>query len=105
MSNMVPTVYVVDDDPSFCRAVERLLLGLGYRAEAYAVPGEFMAHWRPDDPGCVILDLRMPELPGLEVQRLVSASEPAHARDLRERRRPTWRAASRRCGAAPRTSC
>jgi FixJ family two-component response regulator len=74
MSNMVPTVYVVDDDSSFCRAVERLLLGLGYQAEAYAIPGEFMAHWRPEDPGCVILDLRMPELPGLEVQRLVSAS-------------------------------
>jgi FixJ family two-component response regulator len=71
---MVPTVYIVDDDPSFCRAVERLLLGLGYRVEAYAVPAEFVAHWRPEDPGCVILDLRMPELPGLEVQRLVSAS-------------------------------
>ena len=76
MSNMVPTVYVVDDDPSFCRAVERLLVGLGYRVEAYSVPADFMARWRPEDPGCVILDLRMPELPGLEVQRLVSASGP-----------------------------
>jgi FixJ family two-component response regulator len=76
MSIMVPTVYVVDDDLSFCRAVERLLVGLGYRVEAYAVPAEFMACWRPEDPGCVILDLRMPELPGLEVQRLVSASGP-----------------------------
>ena len=72
MSNMAPTVYVVDDDLSFCRAVERLLVGLGYRVEAYGAPAEFMARWRPEDPGCVILDLRMPELPGLEVQRLVS---------------------------------
>jgi FixJ family two-component response regulator len=76
MSNMVPTVYLVDDDLSFCRAVERLLVGLGYQVEAYAVPAEFMARWRPEDPGCVILDLRMPDLPGLEVQRLVSASGP-----------------------------
>jgi FixJ family two-component response regulator len=74
MSSMVPTVYVVDDDPSFCRAMERLLLGLGYQVEAYAAPAEFVARWRPEDPGCVILDLRMPELPGLEVQRVVSAS-------------------------------
>jgi FixJ family two-component response regulator len=74
MSSMVPTIYIVDDDASFCRAVERLLVGLGYRVEAYAVPAEFVARWRPEDPGCVILDLRMPELPGLEVQRLVSAS-------------------------------
>ena len=74
MPNMVPTVYVVDDDRSFCRAVERLLVGFGYRVEAYSAPAEFVARWRPDDPGCVILDLRMPELPGLEVQRLVSSS-------------------------------
>jgi FixJ family two-component response regulator len=76
MPNMVPTVYVVDDDPSFCRAVERLLVGLGYRVETYSAPAEFIARWRPEDPGCAILDLRMPELPGLEVQRLVSSSGP-----------------------------
>ena len=74
MSNTVPTVYVVDDDVSFCRAMERLLAALGYRVEAYAVPAEFMAHWRAEDPGCVILDLRMPDMPGLEVQRLLSTS-------------------------------
>jgi FixJ family two-component response regulator len=73
---MVPTVYVVDDDLSFCRAVERLLVALGYRVEAYSAPAEFVARWRPEDPGCVILDLRMPELPGLEVQRLVSSAGP-----------------------------
>lgn len=77
MPNMVPTVYVVDDDRSFCRALERLLLAFGYRVEAYAEPAEFVARWRPEDPGCVILDLRMPELPGLEVQRLVSSSDPS----------------------------
>ena len=74
MSSMAPTIYIVDDDLSFCRAVERLLVGHGYRVEAYAAPAEFMARWRPEDPGCVILDLRMPELPGLEVQRLVSSA-------------------------------
>jgi FixJ family two-component response regulator len=74
MPNMLPTIYVVDDDASFCRAVERLLQALGHRVEANASPAEFVGRWRPEEPGCVILDLRMPELPGLEVQRLVSAS-------------------------------
>ncbi|HEY9508109.1 MAG TPA: response regulator [Gemmatimonadales bacterium] len=76
MPDMVPTIYVVDDDVSFCRAVERLLQALGHRVEAYSSPAAFVSRWRPEDPGCVILDLRMPELPGLEVQRLVSASGP-----------------------------
>ena len=51
MSNMVPTVYVVDDDSSFCRAVERLLLGLGYQAEAYAVPASSWPTGGPTSPG------------------------------------------------------
>ena len=71
---MMPTVFVVDDDPSFCRAVERLLGGFGYRVETYASPTEFVSRWRPDKPGCLVLDMRMPDLPGLEVQRLVAAT-------------------------------
>jgi len=73
---MTPTVFVVDDDSSFCRAVERLLSSFDYRVEAFASPTEFVKQWRPDAPGCAVLDMRMPELPGLEVQRLLSASSP-----------------------------
>jgi FixJ family two-component response regulator len=70
-ATMTPTVFVVDDDPSFCRAVERLLRVYGYRVEAYSSPTEFVRRWQPEKPGCVLLDMRMPDLPGLEVQRLL----------------------------------
>ena len=74
METMTATVFIVDDDPSFCRAVERLLRSYGYRAEAYTSPTEFMNRWRPEQPGCLVLDMRMPDLPGLEVQRRVTSS-------------------------------
>ena len=74
MPDMTPTVFVVDDDASFCRAVERLLNSFGHRVETFASPTEFVNRLRPEEPGCVLLDMRMPELPGLEVQRLVTAS-------------------------------
>src|SRR5262245_40460672 len=74
MPDMTPTVFVVDDDASFCRAVERLLHSFGHRVETFASPMEFIARARPDEPGCVILDMRMPELPGIEVQRMVTAA-------------------------------
>jgi FixJ family two-component response regulator len=76
MQPSLPTVFVVDDDPSFCRAVERLLRSYGHRVEAYHSPTEFIARWRPEHPGCLLLDMSMPELPGLEVQRLVGAANP-----------------------------
>ena len=41
-----PTIFVIDDDPSFCRAMERLLRAVGYPVEAYASPTEFMRHRR-----------------------------------------------------------
>jgi FixJ family two-component response regulator len=75
MEDIVPTIFVVDDDQSFCRAVERLLQMYGYRVEAYASPTEFISRWRADQPGCLVLDMRLPDIPGLEVQRLLSASD------------------------------
>jgi FixJ family two-component response regulator len=74
METVTPKVFIVDDDPSFCRAVERLLRSFGYRAEAYTSPTEFISRWRPEQPGCLVLDMRMPDLPGLEVQRRVTSS-------------------------------
>jgi FixJ family two-component response regulator len=74
MEATTPTVFVVDDDPSFCRALERLLRAFGHRVEAYASPTEFIARWEPDRPGCLLLDMSMPELPGLEVQRLMAGA-------------------------------
>jgi FixJ family two-component response regulator len=68
MAESVPFVAVVDDEPSFCRAVGRLLRGAGYRVEELASAEEFLAYRRPDTPGCLVLDLQMPGLDGLELQ-------------------------------------
>ena len=77
MPAIVQTVFILDDDVSFCRALERLLRGLGYRVQAFQSAFEFFAHWNPDEAGCLLLDLRMPDLNGLEVQRRLAGLEPA----------------------------
>jgi FixJ family two-component response regulator len=64
-----PLVFVVDDDPSVRKALGRLLRSAGLRAETFASAEEFLAWERPDAPGCVVLDVQMPGLNGLELQR------------------------------------
>ena len=76
MPTIVQTVFILDDDVSFCRALERLLRGMGYRVKAFQSAFEFFAHWNPDEAGCLLLDLRMPDLNGLEVQRRLAGLEP-----------------------------
>jgi two-component system, LuxR family, response regulator FixJ len=63
-----PIVYVVDDDDGMRRALTLLLSTVGYATEAYARPSEFLAHFKPDEPGCLVLDIRMPGMSGLELQ-------------------------------------
>src|ERR1035441_1148359 len=64
-----PIVYVVDDDDGMRRALSLLLSTVGYETAAFARPSEFLAHFSPDDPGCLVLDIRMPEISGLKVQQ------------------------------------
>lgn len=64
---MNPTVFVVDDDASVLSAVGRLIRSAGRNVETFASPHEFFERARPDEPGCVVLDLRMPEMDGLEL--------------------------------------
>ena len=66
MSN--PLVLVVDDDPSARRGMARLLEAAGYRVEALAAPSEYMRRPSQEGPGCLVLDLRMPGMSGLELQ-------------------------------------
>lgn len=63
-----PAVYVVDDDPAIRRSLERLLDAAGFRVASYATPKAFLGVADDLSLGCVLLDLRMPEMDGFEVQ-------------------------------------
>jgi len=62
------TVHVVDDDESFLMAMSRLLRASGFSSRTYSSAREFLAECRLDEPGCVVVDLRMPDLGGLDLQ-------------------------------------
>jgi len=69
MGHEGPTVFIVDDDPSVLRSLQRLLRAAGWASETYASAAEFLRTRDPAATGCVILDLAMPDVDGLEVQR------------------------------------
>jgi two-component system, LuxR family, response regulator FixJ len=64
-----PTVYVVDDDDGMRRALDTLLSTVGYKTAVFSRPSEFLANFKSDSPGCLVLDIRMPDMSGLEVQQ------------------------------------
>jgi FixJ family two-component response regulator len=61
-------VYIIDDDESMRAALDSLLRSVGLGTRAYSSIGEFLAAQRPDAPGCLILDVRMPGISGLDFQ-------------------------------------
>src|SRR5450432_3708196 len=65
----VPTIYVVDDDDGMRRALDALLSTVGYKTAVFSRPSEFLANFKADSPGCLVLDIRMPDMSGLEVQQ------------------------------------
>jgi two-component system, LuxR family, response regulator FixJ len=64
-----PTVYVVDDDDGMRRALDTLLSTVGYKTAVFSRPSEFLADFKVDSPGCLVLDIRMPDMSGLELQQ------------------------------------
>jgi FixJ family two-component response regulator len=66
--NPEPRVFVVDDDRPLLAAIERVLSSSGYQVETFTSPAFFMEQLPYDGPACLVLDLRMPELSGLDVQ-------------------------------------
>jgi FixJ family two-component response regulator len=69
MSSEAPVVFVVDDDGSMREALRNLLRSVGLRVETFNTAQEFLASTRPDSPGCLVLDVRLPGLSGLDLQR------------------------------------
>jgi FixJ family two-component response regulator len=67
-SNDLPVVYVVDDDPSVRTALERLFTSVRLAVETFNSAQEFLEHERDDAPGCLVLDVRLPGLSGLDLQ-------------------------------------
>ena len=63
------TVYIVDDDDGMRRALTLLMSTVGYHAVAFARPTDFLSKFDPNQPGCLVLDERMPEMSGLEVKQ------------------------------------
>ena len=65
----VPTVFVIDDDRGMRRAVQDLVESVGLHAESFATAQEFLIKKRTSDPSCLVLDVRLPQMSGLDFQR------------------------------------
>ena len=68
-------VFVVDDDASMRGAVSNLIRSVGFQVEAFTSAQEFLASTRPDTPCCLILDVRLPQVSGLDIQAELTKAE------------------------------
>ena len=68
------TVFIVDDDPDVCRAVGRLVRGAGYEVREFNSARDFLVAHESEPPGCLLLDLSMPDVDGLQLQQSLAAS-------------------------------
>lgn len=69
---MTPLVHIVDDDAPLCAALGRLFRSVGIASEAHGSVAEFLEGWDAERTTCVLVDVRLPGLSGLELQRLLS---------------------------------
>lgn len=76
MLEAVPMVFVVDDDVSVRESLELLIRYEGWRAEIFTSAQEFLSHPRISSPGCLVLDVSLPDLNGLELQKRVAIERP-----------------------------
>jgi FixJ family two-component response regulator len=68
-SATAPTVFIVDDDRGMRQAIQDLVESVGLRAEAYATGQEFLRRQLTSHPSCLVLDVRLPQMSGLDLQR------------------------------------
>jgi FixJ family two-component response regulator len=64
-----PTVFVIDDDPQVRAAIQGMLKSVGLRSETFGTAKEFLDGKRSDGPSCLVLDVRLPGVSGLDLQR------------------------------------
>jgi FixJ family two-component response regulator len=69
--NCDPNIFVVDDDETLCRSLRWLLESLQLNVQTYASAREFLLNYDPVQPGCLVLDVRMPEISGLQLQAIL----------------------------------
>src|SRR5262245_43758983 len=74
-TNLKPLIAVVDDDSSLRESTQLLLRSAGYRAEVFASAREFLDSPRIEETACLILDVRMPGMDGLELQRFLNEAQ------------------------------
>jgi FixJ family two-component response regulator len=68
-SAAVRTVFIIDDDRGMRQAIQDLVESVGLRAESFATGEEFLTRKRTNDPSCLVLDVRLPQMSGLDFQR------------------------------------
>ena len=69
MAEVMPIVYIVDDDISVREALEALIREAGWRPQVFSSAEEFLSHHRPSAPSCLVLDVALPDLNGLDLQQ------------------------------------
>ena len=73
-SSAAPTVFIIDDDRGMRQAIEDLVESIGLRAQSFAIGQEFLSKQRAGNPSCLVLDVRLPQMSGLDFQRQLAES-------------------------------
>ncbi|HEY4369091.1 MAG TPA: response regulator [Steroidobacteraceae bacterium] len=76
MTRTDETVYLVDDDSYVRVALSELIATFGFTVVSFGTAGEFLQYRRPDAPACVVLDLRLPDMGGLDLQQQIAQTGP-----------------------------
>jgi FixJ family two-component response regulator len=76
MTRAEGTVYLVDDDPRVRVALSELIRSYGFTVVGFGTAGEFLQYQRSNDPACIVLDLRLPDMGGLDLQQQIAQTGP-----------------------------
>ncbi len=75
MTDQTPTIFIIDDDPSARRGLSRLIRVAGFNVRAFASAKKFLASPHCSEPGCIVLDVQMPDFSGLDLQAELNKAE------------------------------